>query len=222
MVLLRNHDNAQSTESITYKEVQLGIGEGIGAYLCEFTLPFFELGWVNLAASIACHSQHQRAPTTTTQEAPNTKTSLKENHQQQQPREPLQPPPPPRRRAPPRAPRRHQQDTRTEEQEREQRDEQATESSSSSSEDEKEIRPRSSSRERLRMPACWSVLEADTSSGRARGSCERMERKQYREREARFFVACCTTKRASASLLSQHQACAIQPKTTLLNHLIEP
>ena len=91
MVLLRNHDNAQSTESITYKEVQLGIGEGIGAYLCEFTLPFFELGWVNLAASIACHSQHQRAPTTTTQEAPNTKTSLKENHQQ--PREPLQPPP---------------------------------------------------------------------------------------------------------------------------------
>jgi len=112
--------------------------------------------------------------------------------------------------------------TKTEEQEREQRDEQATESSSSSSEDEKEIRPRSSSRERLRMLACWSVLEADTSSGRARGSCERMERKQYREREARFFVACCTTKRASASLLSQHQACAIQPKTTLLNHLIEP
>ena len=83
MVLLRNHDNAQSTESITYKEVQLGIGEGIGAYLCEFTLPF--------AAGIASHSQHQRAPTTTTQEAPNTKTSLKENHQQ--PREPLQPPP---------------------------------------------------------------------------------------------------------------------------------
>ena len=92
--------------------------------------------------------------------------------------------------------------TRTEEQEREQRDEQATESSSSSSEDEKENRQRSrsSSRERLRMPACWSVLEADTSSGRARGSCERMERKQYREREARFFVACCTTKRASASV----------------------
>ena len=89
---------------------------------------------------------------------------------------------------------------RTEEQEREQRDEQATESSSSSSEDEKENRQRSSSRERLRMPACWSVLEADTSSGRARGSCERMERKQYREREARFFVACCTTKRASASV----------------------
>jgi len=111
--------------------------------------------------------------------------------------------------------------TRAEEQEREQRDEQATESSSSS-EDEKENTQRSRSRERLRMPACWSVLEADTSSGRARGSCERMERKQYREREARFFVACCTTKRASASLLSQHQACAIQPKTTLLNHLIEP
>jgi len=104
--LLRNHDNAQSTESITYNEVQLGIGEGIGAYLSEFTLPFFSLGWVNLATGIACHSQHQRATTTTTQEAPNTKTSLKENHQQQ-PREPLQPPPP--RRAP-RAPRRHRQD----------------------------------------------------------------------------------------------------------------
>jgi len=96
--------------------------------------------------------------------------------------------------------------TRTEEQEREQRDEQATESSSSSSEDEKENRQRSrsSSRERLRMSACWSVLEADTSSGRARGSCERMERKQYREREARFFVACCTTKRASASVSVSH------------------
>jgi len=153
---------------------------------------------VRISVSLRSHSrlvlppiqQHQRAPTTTTtQEAPNTKTSLKEK--QQQPREPL-----------------HlllvlehehhgdtDKTTRTEEQEREQRDEQATESSSSSSsssEDEKENRQRSrsSSRERLRMPACWSVLEADTSSGRARGSCERMERKQYREREARFFVAC--------------------------------
>ena len=109
MVLLRNHDNAQSTESITYIEVQLGIREGIGAYLSEFTLPFFSLGWVNLATGIASNPQHQRAPTTTTQEAPNTKTSLKENNQQQ-PREPLQPLPPRRRALPPRAPRRHQQD----------------------------------------------------------------------------------------------------------------